>query len=234
MRIFALIAHDVRLQSRQGFYAVYAIVTCVWVALLRGLGEPWRGVVAPLVLWADPAALGFFFIGGLLLLALAAGSVLAFYATPARPAEVIASKVLTLTALSEVASLAIAAAAGAATRPGLLALGVAAAGAPFVLAGVAMAARFHTVNQYFAVSVVGMAPAVLGVVPVMMGSDAAGWLLTPSAGGLRLISAGCGVDLPAGHAVVALAGCAAWTVAAAVWAHRWTLRYTLGRVGGAR
>ena len=62
-----VLMHDARLQYRYGIYAAYAFVIAFYVVILtvgRGLLPEW-GV--GLVIYTDPAAVGFFFLGALVM-----------------------------------------------------------------------------------------------------------------------------------------------------------------------
>ena len=67
-RAWALLHNEARLQYRYGLYAAYAIVVTIYVALLLGLAPllPAWGTAA--IIFTDPSALGFFFLGALMML----------------------------------------------------------------------------------------------------------------------------------------------------------------------
>lgn len=165
----------------------------------------------------------FYFASGLLLLERAEGTLPAQAATPLRPGEYVASKAVTLTALSLVESLLIAVAAfGAEARPVAMAAGIALAALLFCLAGLALAARHDGVNGFLMPSVlytVALTAPLLGVFGV--GSWA--WYLPhPLQGPLMLMQ----IDVPhtAGIVAYAIGYPLLWVGPACLWSRRAVIR----------
>ena len=135
----------------------------------------------------------FYFVSGLLLLERGEGTFAAQSVTPLRTDEYLASKVLTLTALSLAESLLIATAvAGFDGRLVVMALGIALAAVLFCLSGVALIVHYESINEFILPSV--LYTAILSL-PVLgyFGVGAREWyLLAPDPGAAR-------VDADAGH-----------------------------------
>lgn len=157
-RLVALINNDLRLQARQGVYLAYGFVVLFYVAVLLGLGPHLPTWAVGLVLYSDPAAVGFFFLGALMLLEKAEGVRGALAASPVGAVDYLAGKVLTLASLSLVATVVIA----VTTHPGanlpllVLSQGLTALG--FIGLGVPIALRFRTVNGYLVGAGAALAP----------------------------------------------------------------------------
>jgi fluoroquinolone transport system permease protein len=107
-RLAATLRSDIRVQLRNGFYFATAFVAACSIVLLRWLPPELAAVLLPVVLLGNIVMNTFYFVGGLLLLERVEGTFAAQSVTPLRPVEYLASKVLTLTALSLVESLLIA------------------------------------------------------------------------------------------------------------------------------
>ena len=67
MRISALIREDIRLQLRHGFYALYTILTIFYILLLSAVPAAWNHIVAAFAIFFDPATMGLFFMGAMML-----------------------------------------------------------------------------------------------------------------------------------------------------------------------
>ncbi|HUV31940.1 MAG TPA: hypothetical protein VMW31_00080, partial [Devosiaceae bacterium] len=67
-RLATLVRHDARLQARYGIYAAYSVVIALYAGVLWFAGPRLPKWVIALTVLSDPAVLGFFFVGGLMLL----------------------------------------------------------------------------------------------------------------------------------------------------------------------
>ncbi len=68
MRITNAIKADVKFQVKQGFYAVYVIITLIYMLIIYQLPDHMGEIVVPLIIYFDPSIVGFFFIGGIVML----------------------------------------------------------------------------------------------------------------------------------------------------------------------
>jgi fluoroquinolone transport system permease protein len=187
-RFAASVAVDVRLQYRNGFYAATAVVVAVSILLLRWLPAEASRLVLPAVIVTNVLTNTFYFVSGLLLLERIEGSFTARAVTPLRPGEYLASKLVTLTALSLVESLLIAVASfGMEARPAAVAAGVVSCAVLFCLAGVAVVARYDSVNEFLMPSVVYAALLTLPLLGVFGIGSPAWYLLHPVQGPLSLM-----------------------------------------------
>ena len=147
-RILTMTLHDARLQFRYGIYAAYAVVVAVYVALLLWLA-PWLPDWTPaFIVFSDPAALGFFFLGALMMLERSEGVRTALATAPLTVGDYLGGKVITLTGLALIASTILHL---ASMRPGniaLLSIVVASTSVQYVGIGVPIARRFSTVSGY--------------------------------------------------------------------------------------
>ena len=146
--VLILAAHDARLQFRYGIYLAYAFVLALYVAFLTGLGAllpPW---VAAVIVFSDPAALGFFFLGALMMLERSERVRPALAVTPLSPAAYVAAKAATLTAMALVACAVLGFALGDAVDLPLLLVAVGLTSLQYVGIGVPVALRFRTVTGY--------------------------------------------------------------------------------------
>jgi fluoroquinolone transport system permease protein len=154
MRLATAFLADVRFQFRHGFYYAYLFVSVVYIVLLRFVEEGMREKLAVLVVFSDPAMLGFFFIGGIILLEKAQGIFPALFVTPLRIAEYVWAKVWSLTVLSLVTSFFILlATVGTDMHVLPVFIGVIFTSVLATLLGIGLAVRVKTVNQFLVSSV---------------------------------------------------------------------------------
>ncbi|MCA1559799.1 MAG: ABC transporter permease [Acidobacteria bacterium] len=187
-RLAATLGTDVRVQFRNGFYLATAFVVACSVVLLRWLPPEVAALLLPVVVLENIVVNTFYFVSALLLLERDEGTFAAQSVTPLRTDEYLASKVLTLTALSLVESLLIATAvAGLDGRLVVMSLGIGLAAVLFCLSGVALIVNYESINEFIMPSV--LYTAVLSL-PVLgyFGIGAREWYLPhPILGPLELM-----------------------------------------------
>jgi fluoroquinolone transport system permease protein len=147
-RILTLVGHDARLQFRYGIYAAYSVVVLTYVTVILASGPHLPGWVVATIIFTDPAALGFFFLGALMMLERSEGVRTALTVSPIGAADYLGSKVITLTAMALVACVALLIAAQGGGRPVLLLTAVTLTSIQYVGIGVPIAMRFRTVSGY--------------------------------------------------------------------------------------
>jgi fluoroquinolone transport system permease protein len=146
-RLGALVRHDARLQFRYGIHAAYAVVVAIYVGVLLSARDQFPAWVTAFIIFSDPAVLGFFFLGALMMLERSEGVRNALATTPISPLDYLWAKMLTLTGLALVAGLALFGAHGSGNLPLLLAA-IALTSIQFIGIGVPIALRFRTVSGY--------------------------------------------------------------------------------------
>jgi fluoroquinolone transport system permease protein len=153
-RLAATVGTDVRLQFRNGFYYAAAFIVAMVAFLAMQLPDlDWSPWLAPII-FGNLVTATYFFIGGLVLLEKAEGTLEAQVVTPLRVSEYLGSKVVTLAALSVIENIALVALIGGFHyRFGLLALGVVCAAVIYILLGFVAVARYDSINEYLMPSV---------------------------------------------------------------------------------
>lgn len=199
MRIWKLTAGDIRFQRKYGFYLVYAIFTAVYLLALAAVPERVRQTVAAVMIFSDPAALGLFFMGAIILLEKGQRVNCALAVSPIRVWEYTAAKLLSLALIGLVVGAVLAVAGGIRSLP-LCLTGVLPASFFCSACGLIAAMKSRTLNQFalFAVPFelfLMIPPALLlfGVdTPVLMAHPgaAAAWLIygDPPSGLLCVLS----------------------------------------------
>lgn len=153
MRLLAALKHDFRFQFRQGFYHVYLVLTLLYIGGLYLLPEQARQALAIFIIFIDPSVLGFFFIGGLIMLERGQDTLESLFVTPLRIGEYIAAKLISLTTIALIASFTIMLSLfGFNFNPFALFAGVTLTSIFFTLFGIIVASYTRTVNGYLITS----------------------------------------------------------------------------------
>lgn len=148
-RLWATMVCDVRLQTRHGFYYAAAVLLLFNIAILTQLPRETVAWLLPPLLLINLLINSFYFVGGLLLLEKAEGTLAVQIITPLRPIEYLLAKVLTLLALSLAENgLLIGLVWGLNGAMVWLLLGVIAAASLFTCAGLIVAVRYAGINEY--------------------------------------------------------------------------------------
>lgn len=151
-RFLHLAGWDARFQFRYGFYLLYAVMSAFYIAVLSALPAQWRGIAAVALIFSDPAALGLFFMGAIVLLEKSQRVLNALAVSPVRPLGYIAAKCLSLGVVSVLAALVLALAAGVENLPAVL-LGTALSSVLFSLLGLIAAAGADSLNRFLLMTV---------------------------------------------------------------------------------
>ena len=150
MRITNALKSDIRFQFNHGFYFIYILVTVCYIVILQKIPDSAiKDYLIPLIIYTDPAVLGFFFIGGIVMLEKQQGITDCLAVTPLDPKEYLISKTLSLSVVALFASLAIAVLSGSRINMALLVIAILLSSAFFTLYGFLAAGGCRTVNQYF-------------------------------------------------------------------------------------
>jgi fluoroquinolone transport system permease protein len=148
-RLLPALRLDVLAQKRYGFYYAAVFVTLVWVALLYPLPDAILDLAVPLVIFADLAVIGYYFVAGIVLFEKGEDTLSALVTTPLRFREYLASKLATLTGLAVMISLVVAlAGSGFDFDPILLLAGVILISLVSLLVGFITVAPFASISDY--------------------------------------------------------------------------------------
>lgn len=228
-RLLVLAAHDARLQYRYGIYAAYAFVVGFYVIVLTLGRDMLPGWAVGVVIYTDPAAVGFFFLGALIMLERGEGVRLALAISPLTALQYLAGKIVTLGGLGLLASLIVMLAHSGVPHPALLLVAAILTSLCFLGLGVPIALRFRTVNGYLVGSAGFLTPVIAPSLLALLDPLPA-WLgLLPPVAQLRLILVAVGYGTATtGELVLQLVVAAATAAVALHFALR-SLRQELGK-----
>lgn len=147
MRLRNLFLLDMRFQAKYGFYFLYAVLTVIYFIILSALPENWLEKAAAVLIFSDPASMGLFFMGAIVLLEKSQHTPCALAVSPVRPMEYIAAKVGSLAVIS-LAVAAILAFSANVTHLHIVLLGTAVSGVIFTLLGIVIATGITSLNQF--------------------------------------------------------------------------------------
>lgn len=147
MRFLNLLLWDMKFQARYGFYLLYSILTVFYVVLLLSLPGEWKENAAAILIYSDPAAMGLFFMGAMILLEKSQRVTSFFAVSPIRISEYVGAKVISL---SMIALLVAAVLASVANHRLLLPVlwGTFLSSVLFTLSGMIIAAKITSLNRF--------------------------------------------------------------------------------------
>jgi fluoroquinolone transport system permease protein len=191
-----LFLQDIKFQLRHGFYLAYSLISSFYILLLVYLPEQYLEKIASLIIFSDPSTLGFFFMGGLLLLEKEQHIFNPLFITPLSMHRYICSKICSLCLLSVASSCIIKGGVfGFSGLTFLMLIGVILTSLLFSLIGIAVAAISQSLNHFFLLATIYTTWLFL---PILLAIDLADhWLfyLLPTTGSLLLIDGGFhGID----------------------------------------
>lgn len=143
-----LIVHDIRLQQRYGILVAYPIVIALYVFIIWQFSKFMPAWFPALIIFTDPAVLGFFFLGALMMLEKSESTRSALAITPTRAIDYFLAKTITLSAISLVAIAVISLALPGETNHLMLISIAAITSIQFLAIGVPTALHFRTVSSY--------------------------------------------------------------------------------------
>ena len=93
-RVYQALKADLSFQMKQGFYAIYLVISVMYIVVLYCFPMDLRKIIAPLCAYSDPAIVGMLFTGAQLMLEKNQGVLSYIAVTPLAPREYIGAKVL--------------------------------------------------------------------------------------------------------------------------------------------
>jgi fluoroquinolone transport system permease protein len=226
MRVKSLFLGDVRFQFKYGFYFIYLFFSVFYISLLYAFPQSWRQTAAILMIFSDPAAIGLYFMGAIVLFEKSERVLNSIAISPVKPSEYVISKLFSIGFISTVVAAAIGLFGQVVSKPFYFITGVFLCSCLFSAVGLIVACRISTLNQF----VIATIPAEL-----LIGIPAVGWLFGYEKSWLLLHPGVCLIELcrGGGMAMPALIILLTWTLFFSLLAER-TVRTTLKSVGGVK
>ena len=232
-RVQALLRHDLRLQWRYRIHAAYFFVTTMYILVLTVAERIAPGWLYGFIIYSDPAVLGFFFLGGLVMFERNEGVSTAFAAAPVSAGEYLISKVITLTAISLVVAWVLALLHGGRVNWLLLSAAIALTSVFFIGIGAYFATRFRTVTGYLLGGSVVMMPLVTPPLLAFLDRLSVISFIVPTIAQMRLVLVAFAErDASAFDITFMLISVTGWAVASFVFGAR-ALTRSFGHMGSA-
>lgn len=166
MRQISVMLNDILYQVKYGLYFLYAFITVLYVVILAFVPAEYKNMAASVILLTDPAALGFFFIGGIWLLEKDEGVHKFYSISPLRPMEYCLAKMASMGIISTLSGVLIAVlAVPVDTNFLLLAVGMFFGSGFFTLLGLLFSAYAKSVNHYMIINIL---PETVMIVPAVL------------------------------------------------------------------
>jgi len=148
MRRKALLLGDIRFQFKYGFYLIYLIFSILYVSLLFVLPVTLRQPAAILMIFSDPAAMGLYFMGAIVLFEKSERVLNSIAISPVKPYEYVLSKLCSIAVISTLVGLIIGMAGGVVLSPVLFIIGVFLCSCLFSAVGLIIACKIASLNQF--------------------------------------------------------------------------------------
>ena len=234
MNMSRVLKYDMLFQFRHGFYYAYLLVSVLYVILIRSLPSSVSPTVTTLLIFSDTSILGFFFIGGIVLLEKGQHTLECLFVTPFQMNHYFVSKIATLTAIAVCSSLLILICGhGFTTGLWQFLTGVVLSSIFFTLIGFTLSSRVEDVNHYLIQSFLYTIPFILPILGFLDIVNTPLYYLLPTQASLILLHAP--FQPPTfGETVYAFATLVIWTGLAYLWARNWFYKYVILNIGGAK
>ncbi len=153
MRTKALFIGDIRFQFKYGFYFLYLIFTILYISLLHTLPAAWWERAAILMIFTDPAAMGLYFMGAIVLFEKGERVLDSIAISPVKPIEYVISKLISIAIISTTVGLLIGFGGRVVLNPFFFVLGVFLGSCLFSAVGLMIATNIATLNQFIVATI---------------------------------------------------------------------------------
>lgn len=231
MRLLSTIINDIKIQFRSGFYYAYLFVCVLYILVVFQLPSAYKAYGVFFVIFTDPTVLGFYFIGGIILLERRQKTLTSLFVTPMRLNEYIISKVVSLGVLALISSLLIAIILlGFNFKILVFILTVILASFLFTLIGITLGVRAKDINRYLFVSALYLLPIIFPVLGFLGVLNKYLFMIIPTYSILNLLNYSI-LGEKLAPVWIDLALLIGWIVFSFYWAKNWFVKYVINRTG---
>ena len=207
MRKVNVIKGDMLFQWKYGFYMLYFLMIIIYYVIFSFLTGNVKDTIVSICVYSDPAAMGMFFMGALILLEKSQRITNSIAISPVTVEEYILGKIVSVGIISEIVGV-ILMLQGHTENYFFCAIGIFAGSVIFSLCGIIVGAKIESLNQY----IIGTLPfEIIGFVPVILYRIGFMWdnklmIIHPGCSVIRLIEGDTEM------AVGAVASIVIWTI----------------------
>ena len=164
MRKVNVIKGDMFFQWKYGFYMLYLLMIIIYYVIFSFLTGHVKDTIVSICVYSDPAAMGMFFMGALILLEKSQRITNSIAISPVTVEEYILGKIVSVGIISEIVGV-ILMLQGHTENYFFCAIGIFAGSVIFSLCGIIVGAKIESLNQY----IIGTLPfEIIGFVPVIL------------------------------------------------------------------
>lgn len=146
------LGHEMKLQMKNGLYAIYIVVNLIYLFLMGYVPDDYKEIVLSIIIFSDPTALGMIFIGAFMLLEKIGGVTGGIAVSPLGAGQYIGGKVVSMLFISLVTSLVLTTGVKGTNYHFIgLALIITISSILFTLLGILTAIYTRTLNEYLMV-----------------------------------------------------------------------------------
>ena len=230
MRLASAIYYDVKNQYRSGFYFAYLIVCLIYIAALRQFPAHITKQITTIIIFIDPSILGFYFIGGLILLEKRQRTLYGLFITPMSVSEYLLSKAISLTLLAILSSVLIAfSVIGTSINLALFIFTIILSSILFVFIGIAVVVRVPDLNHYLFLSALPMIVIAAPILDYLEVIQSNLFYLSPAHPVLNLLSEA--ISDAAEISYINFMAIAIWLIIGYFWARKWFQTYVVEKTG---
>lgn len=153
MRERAMLLGDIRFQFKYGFYFIYLVFTVIYIGILFALPDAWRKTAGILMIFTDPAAMGLYFMGSIVLFEKSERVLDSVAVSPVRPLEYVLSKLLSIALISTAIAAVIGACGGFVSDYAGFLLSVFFCSCLFSAVGLIFAASAESLNEFIIITI---------------------------------------------------------------------------------
>lgn len=153
MRRKALFLGDIRFQIKYGFYFIYFVFSLLYIGLLFTLPAAWRKIAGILMIFTDPAAMGLYFMGAIVLFEKSERVLNSISVSPVKPIEYVVSKLCSLAVISTVVAVVIGFSGSIIPDMAVFIIAVFFCSCLFSSVGLIVAANISTLNKFIIVTI---------------------------------------------------------------------------------
>lgn len=187
MRLTNLVLSEFRLLYKYGIIFLYGIFTIIYIALLTVIPSSAKPIVASILIFTDPAAMGLFFMGAMVLFEKSQRVESSLGVSPVKTSEYIVAKVIPFMAIGTLVGLALRLSANCSNIV-LSLIGVALSSVMFSLCGLLVGTSIQSLNGFMIATVpfeiVICTPAILYNFKIIKNDW---WIAHPGIAAIRLI-----------------------------------------------
>ena len=188
LRLLSVVKGDIRFQWKYGFYYIYILLVILYLGILSLLSGDVKEIVGHIMVYSDPAAMGMFFMGAIVLLEKSQRVLNSIAVSPVSPMEYILGKMCSIGFISLLVAMILLSSVGI-ENFAMAVWGIVSASFVFTLCGIIVGTKINSLTGY----IVGTVPfEIIGFLPPIakrMGlvKDSVWLLLHPGCAQMQLL-----------------------------------------------